>query len=248
VNPSLARAAELGPYFQWAPLDTPSSWRPWADLADGDVLADRVSAARGALATMSGLPESSLPERAVASVAFLGYAARVLSPLVGAVALTGTLPVVDSLWWRPVPAGPLPIAYAGAGTATAADAPTLMRTAVGALLTPVLDACRTRFRLSPLVLWGNVASALGGAASMITDADPAAGLRATSLVAAMLGLAPLTGTATLVRPDPAHARRFLVRNNCCLYYRIPGGGTCGDCVLTPEAERRRAWEAVLARP
>ncbi len=196
---------------------------------------------------MGGLPESSLPERAVASVAFLGYAARVLSPLVGAVALTGTLPVVDSLWWRPVPAGPLPLAYAGASTATAADAPTLMRTAVGALLTPVLDACRARFRLSPQVLWGNVASALGGAASMITDADPAAGLRATSLVDAMLSLPPLAGTAGLVRPDPAHERRFLVRNNCCLYYRIPGGGTCGDCILTPEAERRRAWEAVLAR-
>ncbi|WP_372507037.1 (2Fe-2S)-binding protein [Actinomadura madurae] len=22
-----------------------------------------------------------------------------------------------------------------------------------------------------------------------------------------------------------------VRNNCCLYYRVPGGGMCGDCGL-----------------
>jgi hypothetical protein len=21
------------------------------------------------------------------------------------------------------------------------------------------------------------------------------------------------------------------RNNCCLFYKIPGGGKCGDCVL-----------------
>ncbi|TDD91462.1 hypothetical protein E1293_02390 [Actinomadura darangshiensis] len=22
-----------------------------------------------------------------------------------------------------------------------------------------------------------------------------------------------------------------MRNNCCLYYRVPGGGMCGDCGL-----------------
>ncbi|TDC76951.1 ferric iron reductase, partial [Actinomadura sp. 7K507] len=22
-----------------------------------------------------------------------------------------------------------------------------------------------------------------------------------------------------------------VRHNCCLYYRVPGGGMCGDCGL-----------------
>jgi hypothetical protein len=245
VNP-LQRAAGLGPYFRWEPIDGDAAWRPWTDLADPDVLASRVSAARDALAAMCGLPAAAISERAVASVTFLGYASRVLSPLVGAVALTGTLPAVESLWWRPVPAGPLPIAYAGKGSLPP-DASTLLRTAVGDLLTPVLDTCRARFHLSPHVLWGNVASALGGAAGMIADADPAAGLRAASLVAEMLSPAPLAGTATMVRPDPAHDRRFLVRNNCCLYYRIPGGGTCGDCILTPEAERRRTWQAVLTR-
>ncbi|NJC66215.1 (2Fe-2S)-binding protein [Planosporangium flavigriseum] len=122
-----------------------------------------------------------------------------------------------------------------------------MEVAVGALLTPVMTAYRTRFVLSPQVLWGNVASALAGAAGMIADAYPAAGDRAGAVVARMLELPPLAGTGALVRPDPAHPRRFLVRRNCCLYYRIPGGGTCGDCVLTRDTDRRRHWREVLTR-
>jgi FhuF 2Fe-2S C-terminal domain len=117
------------------------------------------------------------------------------------------------------------------------------------------------------VLWGNVASALAGAAGMLADMYPdgqaahpgasgAAGLadragvaeRAGVIVAQALAQPPLAGTGRLVRPDPEHARRFLVRHNCCLYYRIPGGATCGDCVLTPEPARRRHWRSVLAAP
>jgi hypothetical protein len=67
------------------------------------------------------------------------------------------------------------------------------------------------------------------------------------VVGEMLRMAPLAGMGTLVQPVPERPRRFLVRNNCCLYYRIPGGGTCGDCVLTPPEERHRGWAAVLRR-
>jgi hypothetical protein len=246
VTDALGRAAALGPFFRWDPAGAAEGWRSWTDLTDGDVLADRVEVARAALARLGGLPVTALPVRAVASVVFLGWAARVVSPPLGAAALTGTLPVA-SLRWRPTPSGPLSIGYASVRPAARADAATLLETTVGDLLTPVLAAFRERFRLSPLVLWGNVASALGGAAGLITDADPAAGDRAADLVATMLTLPPLVGTGTLVRPDPAHPRRFLVRHNCCLYYRIPGGGTCGDCVLTPEADRQRAWRAALSR-
>jgi hypothetical protein len=246
VTDALVRAAELGPYFRWEPVVDPDGWRPWHELTDGDVLAGRVAVARGSLARLGGLAPAALPERVVASVVFLGWAARVVSPPLAAAALTATLPVA-SLRWRAVSAGPLPLGYASVTVAATADARALLRTAVGDLLTPVLEAFRERFRLSPQVLWGNVASALGGAAGLITDADPAAGDRAGALVADALELSPLAGTGTLVRPDPARARRFLVRHNCCLYYRIPGGGTCGDCVLTPEPDRRRAWQAALDR-
>jgi hypothetical protein len=125
----------------------------------------------------------------------------------------------------------------------------LSRTAVSGVVGPVLQVFRERFVLSPQVMWGNVASALGGAAGMIADhaADPAAAEASAGIVAGLLIRGPLTGTAVLERPDPQRARWFLVRNNCCLYYRLPGGGTCGDCVLTPDAVRRQHWTRTLNR-
>ncbi|GAA0564842.1 (2Fe-2S)-binding protein [Paractinoplanes ferrugineus] len=223
---ALARAATLGPYFGWEAAGDLSGWRRWSDLTDGTVLAARVAVARRALATMGGLPEDAVEERVVASVAFLGYAARVLSPLLGAAVLTGVVPVAGrtTLWWRPVPAGPLPVAYAGLSATVPASPEALREIAVEAVLEPVLLACRARFRLSPQVLWGNVSSALAGAAAMIRRADPAAGARAYALVEGVLAGPPLAGTGTL---DGG----ALTRNNCCLYYRIPGGATCGDCIL-----------------
>jgi len=119
--------------------------------------------------------------------------------------------------------------------------------AVSALVEPVLEAFRNRFAVSPQVLWGNVASALGGAAGMIADTSPAHAEISAAIVEQTLAIPPLRGTATLTRPDPSRARWFLVRRNCCLYYRIPGGGTCGDCVLTPEVVRRQQWQAMLGR-
>jgi FhuF-like iron-sulfur protein len=240
----------LGPFFGWESLETGAGWRSWADLGDGDVLAERMAAARRALAAMSGrreaalpeeaLPEEALPARVVASVMFLGYAARILSPLLGAAVVDGALPLVGPgrLWWRPVPAGPLPVGCTVVASLPCARldageiAATLSDLAVEGLLGPVVRACRTRFALSPKVLWGNVASALAGAAGMIADTAPAHAGRAAAITARLLDRAPLAGTGTLMRPDPAVARWFLRRRSCCLYYRIPGGGTCGDCVLT----------------
>ena len=253
--PALAVAATLGPYFAWAPWSDEAGWRPWTDLFDGDVAAERVAAARAALIGMFGLPEAAAPVRVVASVTFLGYASRVVSPLLGAAVAGGALPTPRpaDLRWRAVPGGPLPMAYATTGAKPTADldvtalAGALAEVAVGGLLLPLLACFRERFALSPKVLHGNVASALAGAAGMIAGAAPEHAARAAEVVDRMLGLPPLAGAGTLVRPQPERARWFLVRRNCCLYYRIPGGGTCGDCVLTPEPDRRRAWQAALKR-
>lgn len=41
----------------------------------------------------------------------------------------------------------------------------------------------------------------------------------------------LTGTGERRAPvAPDHAWTFR-RRSCCLYYRVPGGSTCADCVL-----------------
>jgi hypothetical protein len=222
------------------------------------VVAERVDVARRALMSTFTLAEDAVPPRVVASVTFLGLASRLLSPPLGALVLTGTLPIPgpDQLWWKPVAGGPWPFAY-GSITGAAGDGASLVATIVNNLVAPVLRAFRERFMLSPQVLWGNVASALAGAAGVLASAQPYGRVtsardggtiaeRAGDIVAQALSVPPLAGTGTLVQPDPGRARRFLVRHNCCLYYRIPGGGTCGDCVLTSEPDRRRHWRSVLA--
>jgi ferric iron reductase protein FhuF len=255
VLPALVTAAKFGPFFSWEPWSEGAGWRPWAELCQGEVAADRVAVARRALIGMFGLAEEAVPTRVVASVTFLGYASRVVSPLLGAAVAEGDLPAPrpGQIWWQPVPGGPLPLAYGKTRARPCREmdltalAEALAEVAVGGLLGPLLECFRETFALSPKVLLGNVASALAGAAGMIADQAPEHADRAAGVVARMLETAPLTGTGELVRPSEERPRRFLIRHNCCLYYRIPGGGTCGDCVLTPEDERRRGWDAALRR-
>jgi hypothetical protein len=205
----------VNPYFVWEPFTEGVGWRPFAQLLDADVVAERVAVSRQGLVAMFGLDEAAVPERVVASVLFLGYASRLLSPPL-ADALRGEVRAAGpgDLWWKPVPGGPLPMAVSPVGARPAGD---LFDVAVLGLVAPLLEVFRARFRLSPHVLWGNVASALGGAAGQLGEG-------AWPAVAGLLDRPPLAGTA-IVGP------RSLRRRNCCLYYRIPGGGTCGDCVL-----------------
>jgi hypothetical protein len=240
---ALAAAGRIGPYFAWSPRGDTAGLADIAEMSDPATMVARVEAARGLLARMGGLRPADLDERVVASTVFLGLASRLVSPPLAAAALGGVVPLPGRLWWRPVPSGPIPIFYDTVADGTVDALPELLLTLAG----PVLETFRTRFALSPQVLWGNVASALGGAHTMITDGSPAHAARSAELVGDLLSREPLAGMATLHRPDPARERWFLVRNNCCLYYRIPGGGTCGDCVLVPEESRNRHWQAVLNR-
>lgn len=248
VTSALDRAATLGPYFAWERWSPDAGWRPWSELADPAVAGRRVGVARAALTGMFGLADEAVPERVVASVTLLGWAARVVSPMLGAAVVGGELPAARAadLWWRPVPGGPLPVAYSG--VAVEPDVTALADLAVEGLLAPMVATFRQRFALSPKVLAGNVASALAGAAGMIADKSPPHAAQAAALTAQALRTPALRGAGDLVRPDPGRPRWFLVRRNCCLYYQIPGGGTCGDCILTPETERRRHWEAALGSP
>lgn len=166
--------------------------------------------------------------RVAASVTHLGLAARLWSIALGCAALYGRVPgldarllrwdadgsVPDDLWLTEV--RPLP-----------GDAPTLADVVLDGHLVPLAAALRAQHRLAPGLLGGNAASALAGAARELDHwarrhgrTDVAA--RARSLAAELLADPRLTGAGTLT--GTAFRRR-----SCCLYYRVPGGGVCGDC-------------------
>jgi FhuF 2Fe-2S C-terminal domain len=258
---ALAAAAGAGPYFAVEPQAEGGDWRLASSLvSDPAVLADRVTHARAVIAGRAGLAPAEVAERVAASIVFLGLASRLVSPSLGAAVLGGVVPylTLDNLWWRPVEGGPVPLAAGpvtgrGIGDPLAGDplagralddaARLLSEHCVRGMADPVARAFQGLFRLSPLVLRGNIASALAGAAGMLAGSFPDRAETAAQLTARMLALEPLRGTGELVQPDASRPRRFLVRRSCCLFYRIPGGGTCGDCVLTPEDVRRRQWQA-----
>jgi ferric iron reductase protein FhuF len=226
TDTALAGVAAIGPFFAWEELDERSDgWRPLTDLDDPGVVAERVRVARAMLVERFGLTPVVVPERVLASVLFLGLAARLVSPPLAVLATAGVLlaPRRDRLWWWPVDGGPVPVAYA-AVTTTHGDR--FGERIIDGLVTPLLAVFQDRFRLSPKVLYGNVASALGGAVTMLRGARPESADRAGRIVERLLRAEPLVGSSTIESPQWT-----LRRINCCLYYRIPGGGYCGDCVL-----------------
>jgi hypothetical protein len=257
---ALAAAAAAGPYFAVEPWAGGTQWRPLSVLvSDPDALAERVGHARAVLAVGARVAPAEVEQRAAASVVFLGLASRLISPSLGAAVVGGVVPglALADLWWRPVAGGPLPLAARLSSGAPVGDlgsrqqragaARLLSEGCVQGLAGPVAAAFEAAFRLSPQVLWGNVASALAGAAGLLAETFPERAEAAGQLTAEILGQGPLRGTGDLVQPDAGRPRRFLVRRSCCLFYRIPGGGTCGDCVLVPEDVRHQQWQSVLAR-
>ncbi|MGV9689062.1 (2Fe-2S)-binding protein [Streptomyces sp. NPDC003444] len=220
----LVESGSVGGFFalRTTPPETGGAHLPLARIyagEDGPLTArvDRVAARLGA------------PERRVgASVAHLGLAARLWSTALGPAALYGRFPDTDpaELYWDGALTSPDDLWWAGSATrpGTAAD----LRAAVQeAHLVPLHAALRRDGRISPRLLWGNAGSALAGALRELTrwaraHGRPDAADRAAALVAELLDHPDLAGTVRGPR---------LRRASCCLYYRCPGGGLCGDCVF-----------------
>ncbi|MFF9012893.1 (2Fe-2S)-binding protein [Streptomyces sp. NPDC014870] len=177
------------------------------------------------------------PERRVAaSIAHLGLAARLWSIALGPAALFGRFPDLDpaELSWDPALTSPEDLWWAGTGTrpATVADLREAVQTAH---LVPLHEAFRRDGRISPRLLWGNAGSALAGALRELTrwahaQGRPEVAARAAELVAGLFAHPDLARTVE---------GRALRRTSCCLYYRCPSGGLCGDCVFDHPPARVR---------
>jgi FhuF 2Fe-2S C-terminal domain len=227
----LADLAALGPYFAvevhrpGSPLRPP--WQSLGELTGSPgALAGRIGEVRERLAAAAGCPAASVEFRVAASIAQLGLCARLLSPALGAAAAGRTLPVdVGQARWVPALGGPFRLSLAEAAVAAEADTAATAALLAGPI-TQIVHAVEA-MAVSPRVLWGNVASAVNGAAAMIAAARPELAGPAAETAAAMLASPALTGTFQ-GRPLQGFRRR-----NCCLIYRLSPGrpAYCGDCVL-----------------
>jgi hypothetical protein len=235
----LAELAELGPYFAvdshppGSPVGPP--WQPLGELISAPgALAARIGDVRARLAAAAGCQAADVEFRVAASVAQLGLCARLLSPVLGAAAAGWALPAdTAQARWVPALGGPfrlsLPETAAGAGAGASGDG---AAACLGLLAGPIAQIVRAveAMAVSPQVLWGNVASAANGAATMIAAARPGLAAAAAGAAGAALRYPALAGT---YRGSPGAGFR---RRNCCLIYRLSSPGAaryCRDCVLGP---------------
>ncbi len=219
VARALTAAAAVGPFFALGTDTAGPGWRPaTAYYRDGFLAGARAR-----------LPEAE--PRVAASIAQQGYAARLWSPVLGAGLLAGIVPDLARLQIRaPDAASPLALALSEPTGWRAADPAVLAelsyRVVVAGHLEPL--ALPLGGEVAEGLLWGNAASAMAGALSVLVGARPGLGEPATALAAALLAQGRLADTGELGVTGEGLGFR---RRSCCLYYRLPGGALCGDCAL-----------------
>lgn len=228
LDPDLAALRPLGGFFVLrtggeTAGSLPTLAQAYADASPdvcGNPLAFRIRKVANALRA----PEP----RVAASVAHQGLAARLWSVALGCAALYGRVPDLDAreLHWDADGSAPDDL-WLTSVRPLPGDAPAVADVVLHGHLEPLSAALRVHHRLAPGLLRGNAASALAGAARELDRwarrhgrADLAA--RARDLAAELLTHPLLAGSGTLT--GTAFRRR-----SCCLYYRVPGGGVCGDC-------------------
>ncbi|MFH7600307.1 (2Fe-2S)-binding protein [Streptomyces racemochromogenes] len=167
------------------------------------------------------------PDRVAASTAQFGIVSRLWSLGLGCAALGGRVPDLapERVWWHLPDGGSLRLWLPAPAAVLPAEA--LGETVLGNLA--VLDAAlRRAYGVSSQVLRGNAASGLVGSLRVLLDR--VAGDTAVELAAALLADGgALAGTGEFVHEEGLGVA--FVRRSCCLYYKVPGGGLCGDCVL-----------------
>lgn len=231
LDPQLAALGPLGGFFvlrtgvpPHGPLPTLEQAYTAARLdTHKDVYADPITFRIRKVTESIRAPES----RIAVSVAHQGLAARLWSVALGTAALYGRLPDLDPglLHWDPDASAPDDLWLSEVRPLPVAAIDEVVR--VGHLQ-PLAAALRSRAHISAGLLWGNAGSALAGAVRELdrwaqANGRAEVGDRARTLAAELFAHSDLSGTL-----DPSTLRR----RSCCLYYRVPGGGLCGDCCFT----------------
>jgi hypothetical protein len=210
----LADVAGLGPFFA---LGAGPGERP---LTDPEPVRDRIAHVGGAL---------GCDERVAASLAFQGFAAQLVSAPYSAAVLHGEVPEItpSSAGWSRSDGG-----WAVRAGATAVVEGGALPALLHGLLTPLVGVFRAQVPVAGRLLWGNAASTVAAAKRVLVVQRPAVASRAAEVAEAVLAHGSFAGAGELLPPrDPDLVWTFR-RRSCCLYYRVPGGGLCDDCVLS----------------
>jgi ferric iron reductase protein FhuF len=213
VLATLRQIRGLSPFFALDVGRPDGGWHDGAALLGGPALPDALR--RIAARYRTGEP------RVAASLFFLSYTARLLSPVVAARAVGGTAPDVRpaNLWWR----------YDEDGLRVRIKDP-VEGVGVVESLAPVVAAVRAVAPVAPGLLWGNAASSAAGALRMVAVGGAASAEECVRLGEELFAEPPLVGAGEFI-PFPGEVA--FRRRSCCLYYRLDGGraGKCGDCAL-----------------
>jgi iron complex transport system ATP-binding protein len=219
----LVELADISPYFAVSTGPCDDGWRPVAQLYTDTTLLDGIiSHVQARMATTE--------QRVAASTFFLGFAARLWSIGLGALAGHRLLLDLDAehLLFR-ADDGQVELHIEHPVARQGDNLEQLLADMVLAKhLAPLTAALRRLGPISGKLLAGNAASALLGAARVF-DGHAASGA-GWQLARALCCDERLSGA---IRFSAAGYRR----TNCCLYYRAPRGALCGDCVLTEGGRR-----------
>ncbi|ORA18531.1 (2Fe-2S)-binding protein [Mycobacterium arosiense] len=212
ISGQLAEAASYGGFFALTVGGDAAGWHPAArSYADG--CADLVDA------TARRYHTTDL--RIAASLVHLGHATRLWSPVLACAVGHGVIPDLDDLQRADDDAR---LRLPGPVGKPVDSTDTLYRAVVEEHLQPL--AAGLRVNLAPALLAGNVASALVGAARALVAARPDLRPAIAGMTESLLGTGVLAGSGVITAPPLGFRRR-----SCCLFYRLPGGSLCGDCVL-----------------
>lgn len=223
VRAALAEAAAAGPFFVLSVGDDGREWAPAAAL---------YSAGLAGLIAATGASLGVTEPRVAAATVHLGYAARLWSPVLHCALRHAIVPDLAALRVGSTPSLrlnlPEPRGWRMAGQA--GQAALAYRTVVCCHLEPM--RAHLPVKVAAGLLHGNAAAAMTAALRLLAAAHPELGPRARAMAQTLLATGVLRGTGELTGPGVEFVRR-----SCCLFYRVPGGGTCADCPLPAQASR-----------
>lgn len=190
-----------------------------------DAVAGWVDAVAGWLGTRQ--------RRVAASMVVLGYAARLVGPSVAVLLRDGILIDVRRSRVRCSYAAQRGFRLSWTEPGGWRGAPAALRERwcrdmVTDHLGSLIAAVRAVEPVATGLLWGNVASGVAGTLQTLAAGGWVTPDRCLAEGLSILDSGPLRRSGTLRADDGALS---FVRRSCCLYYRLDGGGVCGDCPL-----------------